>query len=153
MASVTALDPAAERRTADRRRRPTPMLSRHWLRGRRRGGRRTGETVDVYVDRYTRMEWAGVAGLVALAAVDCAWTLAHLARGVEEANPVLAWIWRHSGTLGFTAAKMVATVAAALVLLLHARFRWTRRLLPIALGVYVLLLAVHALTEFELLPR
>ncbi|MEM6289474.1 MAG: hypothetical protein AAF845_20210, partial [Bacteroidota bacterium] len=54
-ASVDA--PVVPRTGQDRRRRPTPMFSRYWLRGRRRsGGRRPGEDENVYVDRYYRTE-------------------------------------------------------------------------------------------------
>src|SRR5262249_8539328 len=134
----------------ERRRRPTPALSRFWLRGRRRGGRRSGEQVDIYVDRYAATEWACLLGLLALTIVDCVWTWAHLARGVDEANPVLAWAWWRFGLVGFTALKLGVTLGGVFVLLLHARFRWTRRLLPLALVVYALVLGVHALTEFAL---
>ena len=147
MGPVTTLQPIAEQRAVvDRRRRPTPALSRWWL----RGGRRAGERLDVYVDRYTAVEWACLLGLVALTLADCGWTWAHLARGVEEVNPVLAWAWRRFGLFGFAALKVGVTLGGVFVLLLHARFRWTRRLLPVALGLYALVLGVHALTEFAL---
>lgn len=123
------------------------MWSRYWLRGRRRAGRRDGERLDVYVDRPSRGEWALVGALLVLAGIDGAWTLAHLGRGVEEANPLMAWTWEAGGAPGFAAAKAGATLFATVLLLRHARFRLTRRLLPLAVFVYAALLLVHAATE------
>ncbi|MFO1054445.1 MAG: DUF5658 family protein [Planctomycetota bacterium] len=145
---MTTSATASERRAGpDRRRRPTPMLSRYWLRGRRRGGRRDGERDDIYVDRYTRVEWLCVVGLLLLTAIDWAWTWAHLTRGVQEANPVMAWAWREGGALGFSTLKLGVTVPGVLVLLLHSRFRYTKWLLPAVLAIYAALMIVHALTE------
>ena len=145
---MTTATQISERRDGpDRRRRPTPMLSRYWLRGRRRGGRRDGERIDIYVDRYTRGELGCVIGLLLLTATDWLWTWAHLVRGVEEANPLMAWAWRAGGATGFAALKLGVTLPGVALLLLHARFRWTRRLLPIALAIYSALLLVHAVTE------
>lgn len=126
------------------------MVSRYWLRGRRRGGRRDGEDRDVYVDRYSRIEWAGILALLALTLTDWLWTWAHLGRGVQEANPVMSWAWESGGASGFAALKVGTTLVGVAVLLLHARFRWTRRLLPLVLAVYAVLLGVHAATEMAI---
>jgi len=136
-----------QRNGPDRRRRPTPMLSRYWLRGRRRAGRRDGEVRNVYVDRCSRGEAALVVALLVLALVDGAWTLAHLGRGVSEANPLMAWAWSTGGSAGFAALKVGVTVSAVLFLLLHARFRLTRALLPVAIAGYAALMGVHFATE------
>lgn len=147
-ATMGAVSSAPQRRNGpDRRRRPTPMLSAYWLRGRRRGGRRDGETRDVYVDRPSRSEWALAIAIVALGLIDAAWTLAHLGRGVPEANPLMAWAWESGGTLGFVTLKLGVTALAAGFLLLHSRFRLTRALLPLTVAAYVALLGVHAATE------
>jgi len=147
------VSPSEQRSLSDRRQRPTPVLSRYWLRGRRRGGRRDHERWNIYVDRYSRGEWACVLGLLLLTAIDGLWTWAHLLRGVPEANPLLAWAWEQGGIAGFLTAKFAITVSALFVLLLHVRFRWTRRLLPLALVVYTALLAVHGLTELAIAQR
>lgn len=148
---MTAPQQSDQRRQGpDRRRRRTPILSRYWLRGRRRGGRRADERSDIYVDRYSRGEWFCVGGLVALTAIDWAWTLLHLARGVEEANPLMAWAWNHGGAAGFTTLKLGITAIGAVLLLLHARYRITRRLLPLVLAIYTLLLVIHVATESAL---
>ena len=58
-------------RGPDRRKSPTPAFSKYWLRGRRRGGRRSGEIEDIYVHRPSRREWLlflAIFGLATLAA-------------------------------------------------------------------------------------
>jgi hypothetical protein len=137
-------------RGPDRRKKPTPVLSRHWLRGRRRGGRREGETEDIYVDRPSRREWLLFAAILGLAGLDGVWTLLHLERGVEEANPLMAWFLEVGGNPAFAAAKFGVTVVAAGFLLLHARFRTARRLMPWVVAVYTALVIVHAATEWSL---
>ena len=122
------------------------MLSRYWLRGRRRAD---GQA-DVYVDRHSGLEWASALALLLLTVIDWAWTQAHLSRGVEEVNPLMAWAWAHGGPLGFAALKLGVTALGVAFLLRHARFRWTTRLMPFAVVTYTLLLGVHAATEIAL---
>lgn len=141
------MEAALRQPRTDRRRRPTPALSRYWLRGRRRGGRRAGEVADCYVDRYRPTEWLLVLGLLGLALVDWAWTLAHLSRGVEEANPLMAMALDLAGVVGFSAVKLVATLVPMAILALHVRFRVARALLPVALAAYVGVLALHVATQ------
>lgn len=135
---------AADRRGApDRRRRPTPILSRYLFVGRRRGGRRDGERLDIYVDRFRWHEWALILGVGGLATADWWWTLQHLERGVPEANPLMAGVLAWGGTAAFSHVKLWCTWLAAAWLLLHARFRWTRALLPLVLVAYLALMLVH----------
>jgi len=132
-----------ERRGAgDRRRRRTRLFSRFWLRGRRRGARRDGEGENVYVDRYRRAEWALVAGILLLSALDLLFTLVHLSAGGEEANPAMAWLLAH-GRGVFGAVKMATTMLGLFVLLLHVRFRRVRGLLLGALVLYGALMGWH----------
>ncbi len=123
------------------------MLSRYLLRGRRRGARRGIEAVNIYVDRYRLAEFAPILALLAMAMIDWLWTLRHLSRGIEEANPIMAWTLAAGGTTGFTLVKLGVSVLGCGFLLLHARFRCTRLLLPIALTAYACVMAIHVLTE------
>lgn len=142
----------SERRaSSDRRRGPTPWISRHWLRGRRRGGRRAGEERDAFVDRYRAWEWAAVAALLALCVADLLLTLDVLERGGEEANPVMRWALER-GTGTFAALKLGLTLLGALVLLVRVRFRWMRQALLGLVAAYVLLLGWHAVIQ-ERLPE
>lgn len=137
-------DSTNRRAGTDRRRRPTPMFSRYWLRGRRRGGRRGTDGQNVYVDRYTRAEWILVGGIVLMSLADLVLTLAYLWRGGEEANPVMRWALEWGGEVFFAALKMGLTVAGALFLLLHARFRRVRFFTTALFAGYVLLMLYHS---------
>jgi hypothetical protein len=143
----------SERRDpSDRRRRPTPWLSRHWLAGRRKGGRRAGEGKDVYVDRYRAWEWAAVAALLLLCLADLVLTLDVLDRGGEEVNPVMRWaLERGVGT--FAVLKLGLTLLGALVLLLRVRFRWMRQALLALVAAYVVLIGYHAVLQGRLPER
>jgi len=123
------------------------MVSRYLFRGRRRGARRSHESKNVYVDCYSVSEWLPIAVLLALAMVDAVWTLRHLSRGISEANPIMNWTLVTGGTPGFVAAKLGVSLAGCGFLLLHARFRLTRVLLPVALLVYGGVMVVHVLAE------
>ena len=133
-----------QRRTPpDRRTRPTPMLSRYLRHGRRLGARRGEETVNIYVDRYRFAEWAPIFALLTMATMDWLWTLYHLSRGIEEANPILAWTLAAGGTTAFSITKLGISIFGCGFLMLHARFRYTRILLPIALAVYAGVIVIH----------
>ncbi len=135
------------RRLPDRRRRPTPMLSRYLARGRRFGARRSEEAVNIYVDRYRFAELAPIIALLAMVTIDWLWTLRHFSRGIGELNPVMAWTLAAGGTTGFSITKLGISILGCGFLLLHARFRYTRFLLPIALAAYACVMAIHVLTE------
>jgi len=140
---------AERREPLDRRSRPTPPISRYWLIGRRRGGRRDSERTNIYVDRYTTGEWLLVVGVLLLSLADLLFTIRHVSAGGEEANPVMAWAMQW-GDLGFAAIKMGITVAGLLILLLHARFRKVRALMNFAVVLYSALLGYHLYLNFVL---
>lgn len=101
----------------------------------------------VYAARVTQRPLIAIAVLAALCVADWAWTVAHLMRGVAEANPLLAWTYEHGGLIGFSVAKLGSLGAALLVLIRFRDQAMTRRLVPIAIAVYGGVLAVHVATE------
>ncbi len=119
------------------------MLSRYLTRGRRLGARRNEEAVNIYVDRYRFAEWAPIIALLAMVTIDWLWTLRHFSRGIGELNPVMAWTLAAGGTTGFSITKLGISILGCGFLLLHARFRYTRILLPIALAAYAYVMAIH----------
>ena len=139
--------PDDRRLPVERRAHPTPVVSRYWLRGRRLGGRRTGERREIYVDCYRVTEWVLVLGILALSALDYVLTLIHLEAGGREVNPLMVYLVE-SGGLVFGVVKLGMTVVGLLVLLIHVRFRWARFFLNLALGVYALLLIYHLYLRF-----
>ena len=129
-------EPECDRRSeADRRAKPTPFISRYWLMGRRRGGRRVGERINLYVDKYTTYEWLIVMGLFVLTIADVTLTLTHLSQGGAEANPIMALAYR-GGRVTFISIKMCLTALCMFFLLIHMRFRRSQFLLAFAFVIY-----------------
>lgn len=142
--SATDAQTVDDRRSLDRRGRPTPIISRYWLRGRRSGrsGRATDRT-GVYVDRYTRNEWLLVGVVIGLQVVDCLLTVYWLGRGAVEANPVMASLLIEAGLTGFVVAKLAIALSATAFLLLHIRYRRVRGALWGIAFLYALVAAWH----------
>jgi hypothetical protein len=138
------MDLVHERRAGvDRRNQATGLLSRYWLIGSRKAGRRTGERENIYVDRYGGWDWVLVVGVLALSLCDMVFTLFHLQAGGTEANPVMAWTLEWGGHGGFKAVKIATTIVGLLVLLVHVRFRRVRTLLSLAFLVYASVFGFH----------
>ena len=131
-----------QRNQQDRRRRPTPWLSRYTLVGRRRGGRRAGEQQNVFVDRYGPWEWAAVVALIGLCVADLLLTLDVLEKGGSEANPLMLWALEQ-GVPVFVGVKLGLTLLGASVLLVRVRFRGIRVALAALLVLYVALIGYH----------
>jgi hypothetical protein len=134
---------AVDRRAGDRRRGPTPRLSRYSLwGGRRRGARRAGEGTHTFVDQYGVLVW-GLLGWVALMnACDSFFTLHHLQDGAIELNPVAAWMLT-TGRVGFVLLKSVLITLPLVVLCLHKNFPLARLGLGLAAAIYTALVAYH----------
>ena len=142
-AAPVSLTDAERRASGERRTRPTPLLSRYLFMGKRRGGRRTEENRNVYVDRFHTREWILAGGIFALSMLDLIFTLVHLDAGGEEANPVMDWFLVWGGTDAFSVAKILFTVVGLLVLLVHVRFDRVKGLMGFAFGVYAALFVFH----------
>ena len=110
----------------------TGLVSRYWLFGRRKMGRRDGEVGDIYVDRYTVKEWLLVGGILVLSILDMVFTLIHLDAGGTEANPIMAWTLEWGGQNGFKTVKLVTTLLGLFFLLVHVRFKRVKSLLGAA---------------------
>jgi hypothetical protein len=135
----------------DRRKKPTPMLSRFLFVGRRRGGRREGETDRIYVDRPGAWVVVAVIAVALLSVADAYFTLHELTRGATEANPVM----RAALSLGngaFIVLKTVVTVTGAAFLGLHKTWPLGRVCLFIAVGAYAVLTVYHLVGIYHVLP-
>ena len=127
-------DPRAAK---DRRKRPTPALSRHTFLGRRKSLRRKSDREKGgYVDRYSSALFALLILIVGLNILDALFTMTILDLKGWEANPVVRsviqlhgekfWIWKF------------ALVSFCLVLLcLHSRFRFVRGMIIFLSSVYL----------------
>ncbi|MGY6214639.1 DUF5658 family protein [Methylolobus aquaticus] len=107
---------------ADRRRRPTPAISRYWFRGRRRHVRRAADACGgYYVDHPgTKTLWAAAALLV-LTLLDGLLTLRLLGGGATEENPVMAYALS-LGVSTFLLTKYLLTVPSVGMLMIHKNF-------------------------------
>ena len=94
----------------DRRKRPTPFLSRYSFSG---GRRMTGgeEGVSFY-DRYHLLTWIVLTLFLVLNVLDAHFTLIYLQRGGEEANPIVAALLG-SGISVFIAFKSFGSLSTA----------------------------------------
>lgn len=132
-----------ERRGQDRRRRPTPALSRYTLFGGRRVGDRRNEQADnIYVDRYEPWLAAALVAIAALCAFDAVFTLLYIQKGGAEANPVMAEVieW---GPRPFLVLKCVVTNVGLVILCLHKNFKYVKQTIGALLGIYGALLVYH----------
>ena len=118
------------------------MLSRYLLMGRRRGGRRLGETNFVYVDRPGGWIVAAFGAILGLSLLDAWYTLDLIKRGATEANPVMRAAL-HLGDREFVLIKTVITTLAVGFLCLHKNWPLGRLCLIIALLGYSILIGYH----------
>ncbi len=126
----------------DRRRRPTPMVSRYLFRGRRRGARRAEEQDYSYVDRPGGWMATAFICIVGLSLLDAFYTLDLLKRGATEANPVMKMALEISDE-AFVVIKTVITILGAGFLCLHKNWPLGRLCLVVALVGYSVLLGYH----------
>ena len=128
----------------DRRKRPTPMLSRYsFVGGRRRDFRSNVEGQDAYVDVYDQPLAALVLVFFALTIFDAIATVYYIdhAHG-SEWNPLAAWMLKQ-GRLYFVLAKGIPTALLLLFVMIHKNFRYGRIALSIGFGFYFLLGIYH----------
>jgi hypothetical protein len=134
-------------RGPDRRKRPTPMLSRFsFLGGRRRGGRRGGETEDTFVDVYDARVVAVLVFLFALTVFDSVATLVYLGKGGREMNPVAQWMI-DQGASFFVIVKGVLSGLCLMFVVLHKNFKPARIALGVGFGFYFLLGLYHLVLQ------
>jgi len=132
----------------DRRERPTPVVSRHLVFGRRRRNRRrTDPQGRYYVDWVDgRYAWALLA-TVAFIFFDTFSTIHILNRGGLEMNPLMAWI-HDQGKTWFILAKLIPSLIVFPLLAVHRFFtvgRFGTLFLLFAYGwVFMIHLAVLA---------
>lgn len=130
--------------SVERRRRPTPMVSRYtFFGGRRREFRSPHESVDAYVDVYDRRMATLVLAFFALTMFDAVATVYYVdhAHG-SEANPIADWMLRQ-GRPWFVLAKGIPTALLLLFVMIHKNFRYGRLALALGFGFYFLLGIYH----------
>jgi hypothetical protein len=127
----------------DRRKCPTPILSRYtFYGGKRKSVRREKEKkVFIYVDLYSTRLLIAVMSLLLLSCVDAYFTLELIEKGhVIEANPIMAFFLDYGATL-FTVVKFVITACCLIILCLFKNVKVTRICLPFAIKMYILVVS------------
>ena len=135
----SALEEFDKRIRKDRRRQPTPGLSRYILFGQRKGlRRRIDQEKGGYVDRYSSGLFFFLVLIIGLNVLDALLTMMILELGGRELNPIVQsvidlcgekfWVWKF------------AIVSLSMVLLcLHSRFK---RVMAVCIGSGFIYLAV-----------
>ena len=138
-------------RGPDRRKRPTPMISKYtFFGGRRKSGRRDGETENVYVDVYSPKLVALLLLFFALTVVDSVSTLIYLGKGGRELNPIAQWMI-DQGSVFFVVLKGVLSGVCLLFVMLHKNFRPARTALAVGFTFYLLLGLYHLVLQIQAL--
>ena len=141
---LTSVRATKDRRIVlDRRRQPTTIVSTLRFGGRRRAFRREEERHHQYVDHLPPRLAVVVVSLFVMSAIDAVCTLAHIASGGAEVNPVMDWMLLHGIPL-FLVAKALMTILGATFLAVHQNFRLTVPTLYTLVCGYVLLMFLHA---------
>lgn len=138
--SISSHSSKDKRSFTDRRRCPTPIISRYTFYGGRRKTVRRDEdkSINIYVDLYSTRLLIAVMFLLILSCLDAFLTLELIDKGrVIEANPLMAFFLEY-GTTPFTVIKFVITAFCLVILCLFKNVRITRLCLPFALKMYLL---------------
>ena len=128
------------REIPDRRRCPTPILSKYTLwGGRRKESRRKGDKRNhKYVDLYSTRLLVAVLFLLSLSCIDAFLTLELINRGVVyEANPVMAF-FLNKGAFQFSLIKFTITSLSLMVICLLKNVKITRICLPLVMNIYLI---------------
>ena len=110
----------------DRRKKPTPILSRYTLYGRRCSFRRAEDQQrGGYVDRYGQRLFFYLLLIVGLNILDASFTIIILDRGGLEVNPLIRWAIDSYGDHAWSM-KIAVVSCGAILLCLHSHFRMAR---------------------------
>ena len=129
----------------DRRRHPTPALSRYALEGERRSLRRKEDRkTGGYVDRYSPTLFICLLSIVGLNILDGFQTMMLLDLGGWEVNPIVHsamqlygdnfWIW-----------KFFIASASVVFLCLHSKFRKAKPIIAFLAILYIVIVFYHFL--------
>ena len=134
-----------KRRTVpDRRTKPTPILSRYSLRGRRRDVRRDEDRKrHIYVDQYSLGFFLLLMAILLLGTADAFLTLHHVyVNNAEELNPIMDFFLGIGPKIFFNV-KYVLTALCLTVLCLHKNLPIVKYLLGVVFLIYFVIVLNH----------
>lgn len=111
-----------KRQLSDRRKRPTPLLSRYSIKGRRKKARRSAEGNDYYIDQYELSYLILTLSILILCFLDAYFTVNILQLGGVELNPLMSIIIYENPVLSF-AVKYLITACSVIFILIHKNFK------------------------------
>lgn len=136
-------------RGPDRRRRPTPPISRYaFFGGRRFSHRREGEGKDAYVDLYSQRLVIFLLLFFVLTVIDSVSTLVYLDKGGRELNPLAQWMIDRGDTF-FILCKGGLTAICLLFVMIHKNFKYSRIAICIGFSFYFLLALYHMVLQLK----
>jgi hypothetical protein len=133
------------RRTApDRREKPTPILSRYTMLGRRKDVRRDEDRRrHIYVDQYSLRFFLLLMAILLLGTADAFLTLYHVhVNNAEELNPIMDFFLGIGPRIFFNV-KYVLTALCLTVLCLHKNLPIVKYLLGIVFLIYFVIVLNH----------
>ena len=134
-----------KRRTGpDRRMKPTPMLSRYTLLGRRKKVRREEDRRrHIYVDQYSLRFFVLLMAILLLGTADAFLTLHHVhVNNAEELNPIMDFFLGISPEIFFNV-KYILTALCLTVLCLHKNLPIVKYLLGVVFLIYFVIVLNH----------
>ena len=134
-----------KRRTVpDRRRKPTPILSRYTLRGQRKDVRRDEDRRRyIYVDQYSLRFFLLLMAILLLGTADAFLTLHHVhVNNAEELNPIMDF-FLGIGPQMFFNVKYILTALCLTVLCLHKNLPIVKYLLGAVFLIYFVIVLNH----------
>ncbi len=132
-----------KRAGGDRRKKPTPMLSRFtFFGGRRAAGRREGESENIFVDRFGQTLFLVATLVILLNVLDAFFTLLFLGNGGRELNPI-AQFFLDLGPVAFLLVKTAGIGLCVAYLVLVNRFKGAKIGMGVVFVIYLALLCWH----------
>jgi len=128
----------------DRRRCPTPAISRYSIfSGQRRGHRRASDSAHGYVDQYSSGLFLLICLILFLCILDGYFTLFNVfCLDIPEFNPFMAYLLKRDIS-SFFMVKYWLTSLGLLFLCLRVNLKFIRLVLIAILGLYLLVLCSH----------
>jgi hypothetical protein len=135
----------------ERRKRPTPPLSRYsFWKGRRMYVDPTQTQDGAYVDIYSWRLAILLLLFFLFTVVDSVSTLVYLEKGGREVNPIAQWMI-DQGDLFFILMKGVVSGLCILFVMIHKNFKYSRMALFIGFFVYLTLVVYHIALQIKAL--
>jgi hypothetical protein len=120
----------------DRRKKPTPILSRYTLHGRRCSFRRAEDKVrGGYVDRYSQELFLSLLLIAGLNILDAFFSAIILGNGGREINPLVQWAVSTFGHKAWSM-KFAVVYSGMIILCLHSHFRKAKLYIGVSAILY-----------------